>query len=359
MLTGRIRRRREIARRWPALPVAAVLALVPTPRLADPPPPIEIFVDGVLHLVPPRTTVSSALEMLEAEPEAGDLVDVEGLPLKVDAFRGAVAVNGATVPRRHVLQPGDALELIDARDRIEPVSVDVLPVPEGRLPNPQTHVGAVPGEQVITTGAISGKLVSSAFRPSGEGEPPPAVALTFDDGPSPRYTPRILRVLRRHRVSATFFVVGYLARRYPDVVRELLRSGMAVGNHSKGHPTARPFADLPLHEIREQIRQGHRAVASLGAVSVGFRPPGGSWSNAVRDVAAEVGERIVLWSVDAEDFEARKPGVLASRVIAEARPGSIILLHDGGGRRGITVRALPRIINGLRRMGLGFVTLMP
>ncbi|MGH2710652.1 MAG: polysaccharide deacetylase family protein [Actinomycetota bacterium] len=356
MISGRIHRH-EVLRRWPALPVAIFLSVLPTPRVDDLPPPIEVVVAGIPRLVPPRSTVEEALMMIGVEPEAGDLVDVEGLTLKLDEFPGTVVVNGEEAVRSRRLSAGDSLELIDARNRIEPVSVDVVPVPEGGLPNPQAHVGSIPGEQVITTGAISGKLVSSAFRPAGDASPPPAVALTFDDGPSPTYTSRILRVLGRFHVTATFFVVGYLARRYPDIVRDVLRAGMALGNHSMNHPAAKPFADLPPHEIREQIEKGHRSVVSFGVEPAGFRPPGGSWSNSVRDVASSVGERIVLWSVDSEDFEAGKPRVLAARVVAQAEAGSIILLHDGGGNRAATLRALPRIINGLRREGLGFVTL--
>jgi peptidoglycan/xylan/chitin deacetylase (PgdA/CDA1 family)/sulfur carrier protein ThiS len=357
MLTGRIHRRSDVFRRWPALPVAVILSVWPTHRIADPPPPMQIVVGGLSRLVPQGTTVALALDVIGMEPLAGDLVDVEGVPLKEGVFPGSVRVDGEPAPGERVLATGDVVELVDARDRIEPVHIEIVPVPEGGFPNPQAHVGAVPGEQVITTGGLSGKLVSSAFRPKGSATPPPAVALTFDDGPSPRYTPRILRVLKRFDVPATFFVVGYLAERYPGVVRDVVRSGMALGNHSMNHPTARPFADLPAHEIRSQIAEGHGVVEGFGVEPVGFRPPGGSWSNAVKDVAARLGERIILWSVDAEDFEARQPRVLAARVVREAEPGSIILLHDGGGNRAATLHALPRIINGLRRRGLGFVTL--
>jgi len=356
MLTRRIRRH-EVARRWPALPVAVFLSVVPTPRVADPPPPVEVVVAGLPRLVAPASTVGRALEALSMEPTAGDLVDVEGFPLKLGVFPGSVNVGGKPASPQRVLAPGDVVEPIDARDRIEPVRVEIVPVAEGGFPNPQAHVGAVPGEQVITTGARSGKLVSTAFRPSGPADPPPAVALTFDDGPSPRYTPRILRVLERFAVPATFFVIGYLAERYPGIVRDAARSGMALGNHSMNHPRTRPFSDLPPHEIRSQIQLGHHAVESFGVESVGFRPPGGSWSNSVLDLARDQGERIILWSVDSEDYEASKPRVLARRVVRDAEAGSIILLHDGGGDRAATLKALPRIINGLRREGLGFVTL--
>jgi peptidoglycan/xylan/chitin deacetylase (PgdA/CDA1 family) len=337
--------------------VLAMLAFLPALRLGDPPAPIELTVDGRPAMAPPGATLGRTLRVLGMAPERGDLVDIEGVPLRRGVEPGSVLVNGEPARLDLRLASGDVVELVDGTDRVEPVSVDVIPVPEGSTPNPQTHVGVVPGEQIITTGSISGKLVSSAFRPTGGGSSPPQVALTFDDGPSPRYTPRILRILRRFGVPATFFVIGYLAERYPALLRQLRDAGMAIANHSMNHPTTTPFADLPAHEIREQVEQSHLVLERFGIQPVGFRPPGGSSSGAVIDVASRVGERIILWSVDSEDFHRQKPRFLAQGVVKQAQAGSIVLLHDGGGNRTATVRALPRIINGLRRKGLEPVAL--
>ena len=337
--------------------MAAAIALGFASSVSDLPAPMTVLVGDSTRTVPPAATVRRALDVLGLRPPAGDLVDVEGIPLRPGIFSGQVTVNGEPVNHDTVLEPGDALELIEGVDRVEPVTVDTLRVSAGTLPNPQAHLGTVGGEQIITKGTLSGKLVSSAFRPRGNAAIPPAVALTFDDGPSPRYTPRILRILRQRGVPATFFVVGYLAERYPDVIEQVVESGMSLGNHSMRHPAARPFADLPPHQIRAEIERGHRVLAELGVESAGFRPPGGSWSAAVLDIAAAAGERIILWSVDAEDFAGLSPRVLARRVVREAGPGSVILLHDGGGNRAATAKALPRIINGLRHKGLAFESL--
>ena len=345
---------------WRLVPLVvalAVLALVPSLRLEDPPAPIELTVDGRPMMAPPGATLGVTLRLLGVGPRRGDLVDIEGVPLRRGVEPGVVLLNDREARLDARLASGDAIEFVDGTDRVEPVAVDVVAVPEGGTPNPQTHVGTVPGEQIITTGAISGKLVSSAFRPSGGGSPPPQVALTFDDGPSPRYTPRILRILRRFGVPATFFVVGYLAERYPAMVRQVRDAGMAIGSHSMNHPTDQPFAELPPHEVREQIERSHLVLERLDIRPVGFRPPGGSWSAAVTDVASRVGERLILWSVDSEDFHRQKPRFLADGVVKQAEAGSIVLLHDGGGHRASTVRALPRIINGLRRNGLELVAL--
>ena len=195
------------------------------------------------------------------------------------------------------------------------------------------------------------------FRPNGQ-QPTlaPAVALTFDDGPSPSDTPRVLAVLRRLHVRATFFLIGYLVERYPQVVALERREGMAIGNHTYNHPEVPPFAELPWQLLKDEIALGAQSLARLGIRAQLFRPPGGSFSAAVIRAAHALGERVVLWSVDPNDWS---PGVtarqIARRVLGAVRPGSIVILHDGGGDRSATVRALPVIVKGIRQRGLRLV----
>jgi peptidoglycan/xylan/chitin deacetylase (PgdA/CDA1 family) len=316
----------------------------------------RIVLDGAVRPVVSGTTVAQAARLWGLRPRAGDLVDVEGVPLERNLYPGSIRLNGRRADLGRVLSTGDVLEVVDGRDREEGVERQVIPVPSGEIPNPQTHLGTVPGDQIIRTGVRSGKLVSSEFHPTGSGRAPRAVALTFDDGPS-RLTLRILQVLRRFEAKATFFMVGYLAERYGRIVRRVVGSGMSVGNHSMNHPRDRPFAHLPPRVIESQIQEAHRTLVALGAAPAAFRPPGGSWSDEVLAVAGEVGERVVLWSVDARDFETRSPAMLARTVVRASHPGSIVLLHDGGGDRRVTVRSLPRIIRGLRAKGLALETL--
>ena len=131
---------------------------------------------------------------------------------------------------------------------------------------------------------------------------------------------------------------------------------MAIGSHSYTHP--QPFDRLPAARLRDEIAAGRRALDPFGVRPVGFRPPGGAASPAVLAAAGRLGERTVLWTVDPADW---RPGVtadqLVQRVLAAARPGAIVLLHDGGGDRSATVAALPGIIDGLRRLGLTLATL--
>src|SRR5207244_10221060 len=149
----------------------------------------------------------------------------------------------------------------------------------GMVSDPQFTVSRTPGEQVIVSGALSHELVSVRFQPSGPARIERAVALTFDDGPSPQYTPRVLAVLTRLRVHATFFVIGYLAEENPDLVRQELRLRMTVGNHSYNHPQVPPFAQLPPQLLGDEIALGEQALARLGAQPRLFRPPCGSTSH--------------------------------------------------------------------------------
>ena len=346
--------------RWPArlwraaqaVPLVAVFTVFPVRPLDNHPAPMHVRVDGSVRILEPGTTLGRAGVVLGLQPRSGDLVDVEGLPIERGRFRGFLEVNGLRAAPGMVLAAGDRIRVVDARDRLEPVIVKVVPVPEGQVPNPQTHLGMVPGDQIITTGSISGKLVSSLFRPTGAADLPRSVALTFDDGPSPTFTPRILRILKTFEVKATFFMVGSLVERYPDVAKQVVDAGMAVGNHSFQHPNSPPFAKLPMGQMEAQIAGGHRRLEAVGVEAELFRPPGGSWNESVLSAAESVGERTVLWSIDAEDWLSPTPAAIARRVLDHVGPGSIILLHDGGGDRTPTVKALPRILRGLRKMGL-------
>jgi len=174
------------------------------------------------------------------------------------------------------LRSGDRITVVDGHDRREPLVRRVVRVTGGMANNPQFTVSRTPGEQVIVNGSLSHELVSVRFRPSGPARPARAVALTFDDGPSPKYTPRILAALTKLRARATFFVIGYLAEANPDLVREELRLGMTVGNHSYNHPEVPPFAQLPPQLLTDEIALGEQVLSRLGARPHLFRPPGGS-----------------------------------------------------------------------------------
>ena len=183
----------------------------------------------------------------------------------------------------------------------------------------------------------------------------PEVALTFDDGPNPPYTTQILDVLERYDVPATFFCVGMNALAYPEEIVRIGEQGHALGNHTWSHPF---LPELSQTQLTEQIDRTAQSIAMVvGGAPAFFRPPYGSRSPQVMDWLAELPPAVALWDVSVDDWA--MPGVeaIARDVQDKTQPGSIILLHDGGGDRSQTVAALPEVIEGLLGRGLTFTTL--
>ena len=338
-----------------ALALAAAAVGRP-PAGNDPAPTMAIAVGGRTVRLPEGTTFRWAITQLGLEPARGNLVDVSGSVLQEAVVTGKILLNGERAAPATRLRQGDRIRVVDGHNRREPLAEEVIKVRGGLPANPQFTLARTPGSHVVVRGAISRKLLSVSFRPRGPEVVEHAVALTFDDGPSPRYTPQILAVLRRLHVPATFFAVGSVAEEYPDLVWTELLAGMSVQNHSYSHP--QPFAQQPSRSIEEQVGLSAHILRRLGADAVLFRPPGGSYSSEVVEAAKAQGERTILWSVDPRDWHrgSTARGIVRS-VLAAVRPGSIVLLHDGGGDRSATVAALPKIIEGIRSRGLKLVSL--
>jgi peptidoglycan-N-acetylglucosamine deacetylase len=196
------------------------------------------------------------------------------------------------------------------------------------------------------------------FEPAGgRSKPEKAVAITFDDGPS-LLTPRVLDVLKEFKVHATFFLIGVQVQKYPKLVRKEVKAGMTLGNHSWSHPTRPPFARLADAKALDEVELAQQAIDDAGGTARLFRPPGGSFTEATTEMVRRHGMRTVLWTVDPNDWRhGRSAGAIASSVLSHVRPGSIVVLHDGGGNVANTLAALPAIIRGIRARGLHLVAL--
>jgi peptidoglycan/xylan/chitin deacetylase (PgdA/CDA1 family) len=342
---------------------AAVFAAVALSRVGGTTPDrttVRVTVGSRPVEVAKGTTVAAVANRFGLHPRAGDLLDVRGNVLRAGAFAGGYLVDGKPAAGQRLLTVGDRVAAADGIDRAEALARTVVAEPGGVPSDPEFAVDRVPGVRVIVRGAVSRELVSSSFRATGPPRATRAVALTFDDGPSPQYTPRILATLARLHVHATFFVIGYLATAYPNLLRRETRLGMAIGNHTYNHPEVPPFDQLPPTLIRDEIALGDRTLRRLGIHARLFRPPGGGSSTRVVQIAAALGQRVVLWNVDPTDWE---PGTTAKeitkRVLSTVKAGSIVELHDGGGDRSATLAALPAIIRGIRARGLRLVALTP
>jgi peptidoglycan/xylan/chitin deacetylase (PgdA/CDA1 family) len=189
------------------------------------------------------------------------------------------------------------------------------------------------------------------------------VALTFDDGPDPSFTPDLLDILDRLQVPATFFLTGHRARLHPDLVRRMLSDGHKIGSHSASHPD--PWS-LTLRELVAEYRSGRIALEEVSGRRVSlFRPPKGYLDAPGAVAVRAVRLRPWLWTIDTFDW---KPGATAEGICAAAglaRSGDVILLHDAiegalapeALDRSATVCALPQLVQRLRDRGLGFVAL--
>ncbi|MEU4114243.1 polysaccharide deacetylase family protein [Kitasatospora sp. NPDC028055] len=196
---------------------------------------------------------------------------------------------------------------------------------------------------------------AEAAGPSGGKGGAKVVYLTFDDGPSPAYTPRILSILDRYGVRATFFELGENVAAHPSLTAQVARQGHSVQNHSWSHPDLRRLSGS---SFNAQVGDTDRAIrARAGHTPTCLRPPYGAVNGTVRSRAAALGKQVVLWSVDPADWSRPGAAAIRSRVLDNVRPGSVILLHDGGGDRSQTAAALPTILSTLKARGYRFATL--
>ena len=180
------------------------------------------------------------------------------------------------------------------------------------------------------------------------------LALTFDDGPNPPYTNRILDVLDRYGVPATFFCVGLHARAHTEELSRMAEAGHGFGNHTYSHPF---LPDLSPRELALQLERTDEAIAAGGGTAKRrmFRPPYGSRSREVMSwLAADDDTTVVLWDVDPGDWAMPGAQTIACSILDQVRPGSIALMHDGGGDRSQTAEALPAVIEGLLARGYRF-----
>ncbi len=179
----------------------------------------------------------------------------------------------------------------------------------------------------------------------------PQVALTFDDGPHPDYTPRLLEVLKQHNVKATFFVVGELAEQHPDLIKAEMAAGHEVGNHTYHHVN---LTRIPNVDVATEIQACGDVLRKItGSEPHFFRPPGGDYDRQVAETAEALGYTMVLWTDDPGDYARPGDAVIEARTLRDVSPGGVILLHDGVQQ---TIDVLPQIIDLIRAKGLEFVT---
>lgn len=178
------------------------------------------------------------------------------------------------------------------------------------------------------------------------------VALTYDDGPNRRFTPRLLELLKQERVTATFFLLGEQVKNYPAEARQIVEMGFEIGNHTFTHKN---LARLTREEIYTEITSTQEIInKTTGVLPRIIRPPYGALNQTVVDVSKELGLHIIMWQLDTDDYRQNvtKEKIVAT-MVKNVKGGDIILMHD---RNTKTLEATAEIIPALRSRGFRFVT---
>jgi peptidoglycan/xylan/chitin deacetylase (PgdA/CDA1 family) len=180
----------------------------------------------------------------------------------------------------------------------------------------------------------------------------PFVAMTFDDGPHPRNTPRLLDILRARNIRATFYVIGRNVDRYPHIVRRIVAEGHEIGNHTYTH---RKLTSLSDSEVKKEMRRTQDAIVRAAGVKPRtMRPPYGALYQRQRSsIFSDFGYPTIMWSVDPLDWKRPGASVVKSRIISKTHNGAIILAHD---LHAPTVDAMPGTFDGLLSRGYKFIT---
>ena len=190
------------------------------------------------------------------------------------------------------------------------------------------------------------KATAVAKDPSLEGKK--LIAITFDDGPNPKTTPKLLDMLKQKGVKATFFMLGSRASAYPNIVKRIYEEGHTLGSHTYSHKDLKKLSDA---DVTAESQKTIDAIqAACGQSPIVARPPYGSSDERVRGI---LNMPIVLWNIDPNDWKDRDANIVAQRIISKAKPNSIILLHD---IYPTSVEAAGKVIDELRRQGYTFVT---
>ena len=181
------------------------------------------------------------------------------------------------------------------------------------------------------------------------------VALTFDDGPHPKYTQQVLDLLDKHEAKGTFFVVGELAEKSPEVLQRMYEEGHEIANHTYTHPSTKTVS-----KIMEEIKQTNETIYSITGFSPKlFRPVEGYYTEEIVNEVVNNGYKIVMWSWHQDTEDWKDPGVdkIVRKVLGGLKKGDVVLFHDGGGNRDQTVQALGRILPEMKKQGYTFITI--
>jgi len=252
--------------------------------------------------------------------------------------------------RSWIFAPAVAASLLgaacqSAHTKPEPQVIVVPPDEMTRTPGPDAP--APSGETRPAAPPAAGKLVYNSCNVDA-----PVIAMTFDDGPAPGQTDRLLDMLKERNIRATFFVLGQSVAANPEIIRRMAAEGHEIGNHSWDH---KAFTKLGADSVASQINRTNAAIEQAGAPlpKIMRMPYGATNSSLNRRMNEEFGQKVIMWSLDPLDWKYRSSARVTKEILQNVRPGSIVLAHD---IHATTVNAMPGTLDGLIAKGYRFVT---
>lgn len=344
------------------------------------PPTFDITVNGAKHTVSNGTTIDKLIDDGLASPTAGNLLAVDASVItEGGGDRFAATINGnATNDGSKKVKKGDAIDIQNGADVTEDYDSSTEEIPYERVEdnnywNGSLHVyiDGQNGVRTTKTGKVSGKTVTEDTTPAVNEEykiytantgDDKVIALTFDDGPWKDTTAEILDVLKENDAHATFFTIGKQIGDHSDVVKRAHDEGHEICTHTWDHAAGSGqgvnLTYMTADEQIQEVQKGFQAIKdAIGEDPVRImRAPGGNFKGDIVWTLQPYIDAEIGWNVDTEDW--RRPGAdtIASRIM-KAKPGSVILMHDGGGDRSQTVEALKKALPQLKQEGYRFVTI--
>ena len=266
----------------------------------------------------------------------------------------AIALTGIThQPAAQTLQVQNTKSQVSPDTKTEQKAAST-PIATSQTPIADAQSEVPAEEQTVKTFSpptqYQGKLVKNVKLSTKD----KVVALTFDDGPWPNYTSQVLEILKKNDIKATFFWIGRMLKQHPEIAKQVVAQGHVVANHTWSHSYRwmnKAAAAREIDDTADLIYQ------TTGVKSLYFRPPGGILTNGVADYAKKKNYAIIMWSNDSIDYRRSAAKRLVNNVMRRINPTEIVLMHDGGGNRSETVKALPEIISRFKKLGYKFVTI--
>lgn len=239
-----------------------------------------------------------------------------------------------------------------AEPQVIAVPVDEMSRPPSLGPATTAQPAASPPQASASLAGVPKTAVPSKHSYNSCNVDGPYIAMTFDDGPHPELTPKLLDELKKRNIKATFYVVGRNVEEYPEIVKRMADEGHEVANHTWSHPA---LPKLGAEGVRKQMNDTTAAIRkACGVTPVTMRPPYGATNASLnRRMAEEYGMKVILWSVDPQDWKYRKVNHVYTQIVEKAHPGAIILAHD---IHATTVAAMPQTFDTLLAKGFKFVT---